>query len=248
MPHLPRSARVAAAGLVAGVSSAALAAGGLALAGAAHAAFVDVPSTDRAGHLVLSSDPYPAQFMDLSPGDVEYWAVKARLEDAARATLSLELRKSGELVEHPRGLEMEVDLCAVEWADLNSAPSCATGAQRIAVATPADDYAVSSPTFELEPLTADAPQFLLLSLAVADSAEARADATLMGLSGDMGVGLTATAFDDIPSARGSGATTVTPSLPATGFDGRALAAVGGIAAGLVGLGFALKIHRKAAGV
>ncbi|MCS5498625.1 LPXTG cell wall anchor domain-containing protein [Cnuibacter physcomitrellae] len=241
MHHTSRLARAVAAGVVAGASSLTLAAGGVALAGAAHAALIDVPPTGQPGRLVLSSDPYPAEFLDLSPGDAGYWEVGARIEGATKATLSLELRKSGDLVEYPRGLSMTVDVCAVEWTGLDSMPVCPTGAERITVATPENDYATSSPTFDLEPLTAAAPEYLLITLAVEDSPEARADQTLMGLTGDMAVGLTASAFDDVPVRPGGGGG---GTLPNTGGNLWALGAVGALAAGLLGIGTAFRISRK----
>ncbi|WP_378146225.1 hypothetical protein ACFJGV_01285 [Cnuibacter sp. UC19_7] len=241
MDHTSRLARAAAVGVVVGASSLALAAGGLALAGAAHAALVDVPPTGQPGRLVLASDPYPAEFLDLSPGVPGYWEVSARLEDAAQATLALELRKSGELVEHPRGLSMTVDVCSVEWTGLDSTPVCPTGAERVTVATPEEDYTTSSPTFDLEPLTATAPEYLLVTLAVEDSPEARADQSLMGLTGDMAVGLTATAFDDVPVRPGGGGT---GTLADTGGNLWALGAVAALAAGLLGIGTAFRIYRK----
>jgi hypothetical protein len=245
--HTSRLGRTVAASLMAGVSFVALAAGGIALAGAANAALIDVPPTGTPGRLVLSSDPYPAEFLDLSPGDPGYWEVGARIENATKATLSLELRKSGQLVEHPRGLIMTVDVCSVEWTGLDSSPSCSTGAQRVTVATPEDDYTESSPTFDLAPITAGAPEYLLVTLAVEDSPEAMADTTLMGLTGDMGVGLTATAFDDVPVKPVTpGGGTGGGGLANTGVNLWALGAVGALAAGLLGIGTAFRIYRKGA--
>lgn len=229
----------AAASVVAAVSLAALAMGGLALGQAASAALVDVPVDGAPGRLVLSSAPYPVQFLDLSPGGPRYWEVAARLEDASTATLSLELRASGELVSHPRGLTMTVDACTVPWSDATTAPACAAGAQRIAAATPADDYSAASPVFELAPLTADAPTYLLVTLAVEDSAAAQADESLMGLTGDMALGFTAVALDDVPVPPRTG-----DGLATTGADPTALRAAAALAAGLLGLGSAFRLARK----
>jgi hypothetical protein len=243
-PPTVRRPRRRAALLVALASGVLLAAGGVALGQAAHAALVDVPVTGTPGRLVLSSDPYPAQFLDLEPGQPGYWEVEARLEDASRATLQLELRKSGALVAHPRGLIMTVDACTEPWTDVATAPGCAPGAQRITVATPADDDTSTSPMFDLAPLQADAPEYLLVTLAVEDSAAASADRSLMGLTGDMAVGLTATAIDDVPGVPPSGGGATGGGLAATGFDGSGLFAVAAIAAGLLGLGVALRLNRK----
>lgn len=234
--HRPSRALTALIGLL---SIAALGIGSLVLADAARAAFIDVPPTGTPGRLVLSADPYPAEFLDISPGDPAYWQVAARLEDASRATLSLELRKDGAVVEHPRGITMTVDRCSVEWADVAIAPSCADGYARVTVATPADDYTTSSPVFELRPLRAGFPEYLLVTLAVEDSAAAMADDSLMGLTGNMGLGLTATAIDDKPI------TPVTPgkngNLANTGLDvpWLSLMAFGALTAGFLGLGLVL---------
>lgn len=225
--------------LAAAASFALIGAGGVFVADAARAAFVDVPPTGSPGRLVLSSDPYPAEFLDLSPGDPAFWQIQARLEDATRATLALELRKSGPLAEVPRGLAMQVDVCDDPWAGVPDQPVCAGGGRSVTVATPSDDYATMSPSFELRPLTPSAPQYLLVTLSVEDSEAARADTSLMGLRGRMGVGLTAMSVDDVP-VRPPG------RLPATGFDPTALLGVGAIAAGLLGMGASLRIARKGA--
>lgn len=226
----------------------ALVGGSLLLADAARAAFVDVPETGGPGRLVLAADPYPAEFLDISPGDPAFWRVDARLEDAARATLSLELRKNGEVAEHPRGLIMTVDRCSASWTGVDEgAPACSDGLARISLATPAEDHSLASPLFELTPLRQGSPEHLLVTLAVEDSPEARADDTLMGLQGGMGLGLTATAVDGAPI------TPVTPgagSLANTGRDGMltGLAAFGAMTVGLIGLAIVvarLRVRRAA---
>lgn len=245
MHHTSRGRRLVAATLTLGVSTALLGFGAVALASAASAALIDVPETGQPGRLILSSDPYPAQFLDLSPGEPAYWQVAARIEDAQSATLALQLQKDGDLVMHPRGLTLTVDSCTTEWTGLDATPLCSSDAQRITVATPSDDYSQSSPTFDLPPIAAGTQRYLLVTLAVEDSAAAMADETLMGLTGEMGVGLIATAIDDVPVNPG---TPGTPggSLPRTGFDASTLAAVAALAAGLLGLGTALRIYRKGA--
>lgn len=223
--------------LAAAASLVLIGAGGLFVADAARAAFVDVPPTGAPGRLVLSSDPYPAEFLDLSPGDPAFWQIRARLEDATRATLALELRKSGPLAETPRGLIMQVDVCDAPWAGFPDQPLCASGSRPVTLATPAEDYTSASPSFELRPLTPSAPQFLLVTLSVDDSAAAQEDTSLMGLRGRMGIGLTATSIDDV-------AVRPPDRLPVTGFDPMALIGVGALAAGLLGLGASLRIARN----
>lgn len=237
MPHATmRAGRRVAAVVTAALSVVLLSAGGLVLAQAAQAALIDVPPSGSPGRLVLSSEPYPAEFLELSPGEPAYWQIGARLEDARSATLSLQLRKDGELVEHPRGLTMTVRQCDSVWTGLDAVPACASGERAVTVATPADDYTTSSPTFELRSFTPTTPEYFLVTLAVEDSVAAMADTSLMGLTGQMGVGLTAVSIDDVP---------VTPGrLPGTGFDPTPLGAVAAIAAGLLGLGLAFRLARK----
>lgn len=236
-PYRPGVRRMAA--VLAGVSAVCVLAGGFALTSVANAAFVDAPVTGAQGRLVLSSDPYPAEFLGLSPGDHAYWLVDARLEDAQRATLRLEVRRSGELVSHPRGLTMTVDACALPWTPTDAAPQCPAGERRVTVRTPADDDSVSSPVFDLAPLAPEAPAHLLVTLGVEDSPEAAADESLMGLTGQKGLGLTAVSIDGeaVPPAQGG-------ALPRTGLMLGILPVVAAIAAGLLGLGLALRGSQK----
>jgi hypothetical protein len=231
--------------LLAAASAIVLTGGALLLGQAANAALVDVPETGSPGRLVLSSDPTPAQFLELSPGDPSYWSVAARLDDADRAELSLELRKSGALVEHPRGLVMTVDRCDAPWEGLDAGPgetpSCASGSAHVTTATPADDYVSSSPDFELRPLTAGSPEYLLITLSVEDSAAAMADDSLMGLLGEMGVGITAVTIDGIPVPPGppDGGGGGGGVLSNTGGDWLAAGAFASMTSGALGLGVAL---------
>lgn len=134
---------------------------------------------------------------------------------------------------------MTVRLCDTPWAALDTAPACARGERHVTVVTPEDDHALTSPTFELRPITPSTPAFLLVTLALEDSAEARADRTLMGLTGEMGLGLglTATAVDGMPVVPGGS------SLPRTGGNLAALLGVLALAAGALGSGAALRLGR-----
>ncbi len=239
MTRATRHRRAAANTLAIGAVGAILA-GGLMLVDSAYGAFIDVPPTGDPGRLVLASDPYPAQFLSLSPGDPAYWLIDARLEDAETAELSLEFRKSGELVEHPRGLRMGIEICDAPWSSA-TVPVCPGTAQTLTVAGPDDDNATSSPVFQLEPLVAGSPRHLLVTLAVDSSAEAAADESLMGLTGDMAVGLTAVSIDDVP---------VPPDddgvLPDTGAPLGSMIAAVTMGLGALALGIALRMRRKGA--
>ncbi|WP_087510107.1 LPXTG cell wall anchor domain-containing protein [Cellulomonas iranensis] len=226
-------------------------------AGSAATAMQDVPETGTTGRLVLSSAPYPAQFV-LTPGEPAHWRVDARLEDAVRAELEVELHSAGALTEHPRGLRLDVRSCTDPWQDGPGAPTCGAGERAVAThAGTSTGGPGTGPRFTLDPLVAGAPEHLLVSLAVEDSAAASADETLMGLTNEVGLGLRAVAIDDVPvpspsappsappgapGAPGSGAPPVVAAppgqLPRTGADPvlLALAAAAALAlgAGLLG--------------
>jgi LPXTG-motif cell wall-anchored protein len=220
-------------------------------AGSAATAMQDVPETGTTGRLVLSSAPYPAQFV-LTPGEPAHWRVDARLEDAVRAELEVEVHSAGALTEHPRGLRLVVRSCADPWQDGAGAPVCGAGERAVAAhAGTSTEGPGTGPRFTLDPLVPGAPEHLLVSLAVEDSAAASADETLMGLTNEVGLGLRAVAIDDVPvpstpprapGAPGDGGppVVVAPAdrLPRTGADPvlLALAAAAALAlgAGLLG--------------
>ena len=206
------------------------------LATSAQAAYQPVPETGDAGRLVLLSDPYPASFLDLSPGAVRYWQVAATIEGATSASLVLELRKGGELVEHPDGLVVTIERCDEEWTGVaENAPQCAAGRAPVTRATPADDYTVDSPVFDLDGVDAVDGTHMLVALSLESTDTG--DESLMGLDGDMGLGLTAAAVDPgAPVVPGP----PPPGLAVTGVDpmGLVLAAFGAM-----GLGVALLASR-----
>lgn len=218
-------------------SAGVLACGATLLATSAQAAYQEVPETGTPGHLVLLSDPYPAAFLDLEPGVVRYWQVAATIEGADEASLVLELRKEGALVDHPDGLVVSIERCDTAWTGVAEGdPQCASGRTAVARATPDDDFAASSPVFDLEGVDSDGTHLLVaLGLAGTDTG----DESLMGLTGDVGLGLTAAADDRaVPVPQDPPAPPI--GLPVTGADpiGLILAALGAM-----GLGVALVASR-----
>ena len=123
-------------------------------------------------------------------------------------------------------------------------------------ARPTDDYRVTSPVFDLEaPLRADERRHLLVTLSIDDGPGAAADDSLMGLTGEMGVGVRAVAIDGVPvdptdptrpPGPGDGTDPPAVGLPVTGGDPAPLAALALVAAGLAGLGAALLLARRKA--
>lgn len=188
--------------LALGAAGLALIAGSLASAGAASAALLPVPTLGEDGGLMLRAEPYPLELDGMSPGEPVHWQIEASQSETPSATLRLELEKSGALVEHPNGLELEIAECAERWTGLDTTPSCGSGARRVLRSTPQDGFATADSacdpvdrTCALADLRWGDPVYLLVTLSIADTAAARADPTLMGLRGELGIGLTALEAD-----------------------------------------------------
>ncbi|MFC4243308.1 hypothetical protein ACFOYW_07975 [Gryllotalpicola reticulitermitis] len=146
--------------------------------------------------LVVTADP-PHPHFTVSPGEPAYWRVTGTLDGLPEATLTLQSVTSGPLAEHPLGLTMQVQQCAAAWTAAR-APVCTPGAQTVAATAPAQAGRVVDSSFRFEPLREGRPEYLLVTLSITDTAAGHSDPTLMGLTGEFGVGLTATATDGAP--------------------------------------------------
>lgn len=215
-----------------------IALGGLIWNSSANAVLIDVPVNGTPGRLVLAADPYPAQFLDLAPGEPAYWHVEARLEDADEATLAVQLEAAGDLATHLRGLHIAVQECAPDWSGLDAIASCVDSGRQVLAVTPMHNATTATPQFNLRPLTANVPVQLLIVLHVEDSAQARSDVTLMGLESSLGVGLTAVSIDGKPVVPRA------PTLPPTGWDATALGGIVLLGAGVLVAGLALRLQRQ----
>lgn len=234
--------RVALVACVAAIS------GSLALAsGSAFGAWVDVAENGAPGHLSLRSDPMPASFPAMSPGSIEYWQVNANLVDE-RAALTLQIERDGALAARPDGLQLLVQSCATEWTGFPSAPRCAAPTTVLGP-LPASSFdlgplgpldAAVAPAFTAGMLGRDAGSFLLVTLSIPDTPQARADESLMGIEATLGLRFTASGLEPgspnipVPNPR---VPDVSPpgGLTTSGTDALAviLLAAGAVALGLV---------------
>lgn len=210
--------------------------------GAAVAAWVDVVENGILGHLSLRSDPMPATFTGMSPGSVAHWQVNANLNDE-EAELTLQVERDGALAARPDGLQLLVQRCAAEWTGLPDAPHCpaaaGSGATTVLGPLPASATGLGAlgpldvagaPAFPAGTLTRGAGSFLLVTMSIPDTPEARADESLMGIEATLGLRFTASG--DEPRPR---------DLPYTGTDATAAVL---LAAGAVGLGLVLSSARR----
>jgi hypothetical protein len=223
------------------------------------AALVDVPETTPDGFLTLKSHEHPVHFLGLSPGDPAHWHIGTQLDGAQLSTLTLEVERGGELIEHPRGLTVLVERCDTEWTSVSDAGECTTGATDVlnigpADVGPGDDAGVAAPVWDLAGLSSTTGKYLLVTLAVEDSTAARYDESLMGLTGTLGFGFTAAADDQVtPTPTDPTPASIVPPPGAAPGAARPpfLAVTGGtvlplalLAAGLLGVGISSAMTRR----
>lgn len=141
--------------------------------------------------LLVSSDWGIAELSDLRPGSPAYWFVDAAVQGVEGARLTLQIRKDGQLMEVPNGVVVVVERCSDEWVDGPGGPSCDAGRTVIARATPDDDLSTSSPRYRLDSVDSDDASYVMVTMSIEDTPENRADTALMGLTGSLGLGITA---------------------------------------------------------
>jgi hypothetical protein len=156
-----------------------------------------------AGDLVVEAHPLPTEFVDMSPGESRYWSIQASLLDAERGSLALRVFGAGELVEHSRyPLTVAVEGCdgTLIGDDPRRHPVCdgATFAPVIAEqplvgisSNPVEDQA--DDVWTLPDIVRDQSRSFVVTLAV--PADGSDDESLMGLRGEIGVGLFAAGED-----------------------------------------------------
>lgn len=220
-----------------------LGSGGAAVAAGWHV----VPETGEPGGLVLEASPYPLHAEDLQPGRPAHWQVHTRVDRHGPISTEVQLRRDGALVEHPDGLRVTVSACERPWRGLDTVPVCDDG-QRVLSVGPREPDVLRVPVTDPD---ADGATWLLVELAVADTAGASADGGLMGLDAAVGLGVTASAADTgaTPSAAGRpvasrpGPSETSPASLA--YTGAAFAAPLFVAAALVLTGVAVRLRRSA---
>ncbi|ROS54749.1 hypothetical protein [Frigoribacterium sp. PhB24] len=155
-----------------------------------------VPETGLDGHLVLADDLTGTA--DIAPSSPGRWQIATDVTTGDRVALSIELVSSGSLVERRDGLTLGVEACDVEWQRLETTPRCATGQRTVTEPTRASSFVDGGPAWPVRSAGGAGRVFLLVSLGLVDG-PASDDGSLMGLTARVGVGITATALDPIPT-------------------------------------------------
>jgi len=168
-----------------------------------YAAIVEQADAGADGDLVVEAQPHATEFFDMSPGESRYWSISAALLNAERGSLALRVFGAGALIEHPQHpLTIAVEGCdgTLVGDDPREHPVCDGSAytsiideQPLAAISsdPALDQA--DDVWSLPDIVRDQARSFVVTLAL--PADAADDKSLMGLRGDVGVGLF-TAGDD----------------------------------------------------
>ncbi|GAA1533083.1 hypothetical protein HD600_001930 [Microbacterium ginsengiterrae] len=198
-----------------------------------------------AGDLVVTAEPQPTEFFDMSPGDRRHWSIEANLLGAERGSLALRVYGAGSLIAHPHyPLTIQVDGCegTLVGDDPRVQPSCDGGEftpiiaeQPLAGISSEPHLDTAEDVWALPDILRDRTRSFVVTLAVPSGGAD--DKTLQGLRGEIGVGL---------YSAGGGS----PQKPVTQ-EPENLAKTGGlmpislalIAAGTIGLGMVLsRVH------
>ena len=149
----------------------------------------------QADVLRVRSTVDPTALSSIAPGQQVHWTVSADLDGTPEGDLSVRLWAAGPLVEHPRGLVVELESCAVTWqgveqglhaASAGDRPRCATGHRR---PVPPQRLADVDPAVALVERHLDRTDGEHLLLTVGLPADAPDE--LQGARSDVGVGITA---------------------------------------------------------
>ncbi|MGO2932658.1 hypothetical protein [Microbacterium sp.] len=229
----------------AAVAGAALALGLVSVSVQSYAAVAE-PADAARGDLIVDAQPHPTEFFDLSPGEIRYWSIEASLEGAERGSLALRVFGAGALIQHPQHpLMIAVDGCdgTLVGDDPRERPACQGADYTTVVAQQPLADITSDPSADetddvwtLRDITSDEGRSFVVTLAV--PAGGADDKTLMGLRGEIGVGLFS-AGDDIATPEKP--IVQEPDLATTG--GLLPISLALIGAGTIGLGLVLgRVH------
>jgi hypothetical protein len=237
----------------------------------AASAYVAVPETGVPGYLTLHTRPAQLHFGSMSPGMAAYGQMRIELSDAPAARLSVQAYGDGSLFDHPDGITMTTRMCDAEWTDVPGdttatastvTPICADGERAVSTLTEPLPMAGGHPSVGVGTLHEGNPRYLLVELHMPPAESHAGNESLMGLSADFAVQVSAEGDrptepaplpggnapgPTAPDATAPDATAPAPNEPAsarpggsstlatTGFNaiGAALCAIGAMTIGLL---------------
>lgn len=140
--------------------------GGALVASAAGAA--PVPETGDPGMLWLEADPYPADSLEIAPGERILWPVTANLTAPTSGELSLEVAAAEPLATDVDGLRLELLECDVAWqlpSDPAAAGACAGTASTVIADGPVA-LADAGQRWQLGLIAPGVPRYFLATLSL----------------------------------------------------------------------------------
>jgi hypothetical protein len=187
-------------------------AGGMLVASAAGAA--PVPETGDAGLLRLDADPYPADGLEIAPGERILWPVTANLTAPTSGSFSVEVSAAEPLATDIDGLRLALAECDVEW-QLPSDPladGVCSGTTRTVIAEAPLALADAGQRWDLGLIAPGAPRYFLATLSLAGSTPG----SLATEPAEIGFGFRAGDASSPSALAETGASIVGPLLLASG--------------------------------
>jgi hypothetical protein len=195
------------------LAAALIAGGGVLVASSAGAA--PVPETGDAGMLWLEADPYPADSLEIAPGERILWPVTAHLDAPTSGGLTLEVSAAAPLATDVDGLVLELAECGVAWqlpVDPAAEGICPSGDATTVIAEGPVALADAGQRWTLGLIAPGVPRYFLATLAL----PATTPGALATESAEIGFGFRA-GDDTQPTALAeTGTTIVGPLLLAGG--------------------------------
>lgn len=148
------------------------------------------PTVPGGPGLTIAVDALPEDARTMSPGERRHWGITVQVAGVRDPVLAVRVDREGELARHPAGLVARLEACAEPWTSDGGAPRCTPGAVEV-MPSSRRGPAATAPVFELPRPGGDGRLHLLATLGLEDTDAARTARSLMGLSSDVGLTVTA---------------------------------------------------------
>lgn len=182
-------------------ATAVVAAGALAVLGAAWPAAADIVDDGVPGLLTIDAQPLELD-VALAPGEAGDWLITARLDAPGPGGFDLRVTSSGRLVETPDGLLLGVDECTAPWTPAVAPAGRASCPGALSILLAPTAFAELSPgdVIDLGTLEAQGERWLRVTVAMPDPAPA----SLQGGDADFSLGFAAAGELVVVDGRDSG--------------------------------------------
>lgn len=174
-----------------------------------------VPETGDSGMLWLEADPYPAESIEIAPGERVLWPVTANLDAPTSGDLTLEVSAADPLATDDDGLVLELVECSVAWhvpADPMAAGVCSDASETTIIHETPFSHAATGLRWDLGLIAPGVPRYFLATLSLPSSVPG----ALASESAEIGFGFRAGDARDVGGLAETGASIIGPALLAAG--------------------------------